>query len=84
MLGFRYLFLEETIRPYIGVDLSYMHIFGITAIADYVGIGPKVGVDFFTSDSFSLGVVARANFFWILNQPLNTALGVQLKASVYF
>ncbi len=84
MLGFRYLFLEETIRPYIGLDLAYLHIFGLTAVSDYIGASPKVGCDFFTSENFSLGIVGRATFYWILNQPLNTAVGLQVKASVYF
>jgi outer membrane protein len=91
-VGFRYLFLQETIRPYVGADLDYWHIFANPAAGgvdlfkgvDLVGIGPKAGCEFFTSDSFSLGVEANAGFFFALNQPVDVRLSLIATANVYF
>ena len=89
-VGFRYLFLEETIRPYIGLDLIYLHIFGTTGTTtnltaqDYVGLSPKVGIDFFTSDTFSLGLQSRAAILYFPNRPATFEFGITAKASVYF
>ncbi|MFN0062519.1 MAG: hypothetical protein ACKVPX_08365 [Myxococcaceae bacterium] len=92
-IGFRYLFLEETIRPYVGAEFIYLHLFrdrsptGTSVdgtVSDFIGIGPRVGVDFFVSDSISLGVRGHFNLYWMLNQPLQTAVGAMFKASTYF
>jgi outer membrane protein len=84
-IGFRYLFLQETIRPYIGADIAYMHIFSgdITSV-DRVGLGPKVGVEFFTSENFSLGLKADAAFYFALGTNLTTRLQFSGTMNVYF
>jgi outer membrane protein len=66
--GIRYQFLEESIRPYVGLDLSYLHLFG-TALAttDFFGVGPNAGVDFFVTDSISVGLRLRFNIYVSLN-----------------
>ena len=38
-LGVRYLFMEESIRPYIGADLSYLHVFKPQGDSNFFGIG---------------------------------------------
>ena len=58
--GVKYLLMEESVRPYVGLDLSYLHLFGSpVAPVDFVGLGPNIGVDWFLSDSVSIGVRAR-------------------------
>jgi outer membrane protein len=85
-LGIRYLFLEESIRPFAGVDLSFLNIFGSgnnqqnTAFA---GLGPNAGVEFFVSDSISIGLVARFNLYVSLNEVWES-FGANAQVSAYF
>ncbi|MFY2557608.1 outer membrane beta-barrel protein [Corallococcus terminator] len=82
-LGLRYLLLEESIRPYVGSDISYLVVFK-ESTSNFVGIGPNVGVDFFTSDSVSLGVRAQYNFYIALNEKTQTSLTLSAGISAYF
>jgi|SRR5215217_599522 len=82
-LGLRYLLLEESIRPYVGSDISYLVVFK-DSTSNFVGIGPNVGVDFFTSDSVSLGVRAQYNFYIALNEKTQTSLTLSAGISAYF
>lgn len=83
-LGMRYLFLEEGIRPYIGADLSYLHVFKETGEQNFFGVGPNVGLEFFVSDSISLGARAQFNAYVSLDEPLQTSLILSAGSSVYF
>jgi outer membrane protein len=84
-LGIRYLFLEESVRPYAGVDLSYLQIFGNTSQPNtaYCGLGPNAGIDFFVSDSVSLGLRARFNLYISLNEVWES-FGVNAQISTHF
>ncbi len=82
--GIRYLFMQETFRPWAGADISYLHAFYPSANFSRVGLGPKVGVDYFLTDSFSLGAQAQANFYWMLNSRVHTSLGIQGVAAAWF
>jgi outer membrane protein len=57
-LGVRYLFLEESIRPYVGVHLAGMGFPSDRRVgpAGFGGLGASLGVDFFASDSISIGL----------------------------
>jgi outer membrane protein len=83
-LGIRYLFLEESIRPFAGVDLSFLNLFGgpgpNTAFA---GLGPNAGVEFFVSDSISIGLIARFNLYVSLNSVWES-FGANAQVSTYF
>jgi outer membrane protein len=83
-LGVRYLFLEESIRPYLGADLSYLHVFKPAGDSNFVGLGPNAGLDFFVSDSVSLGVRAQFNVYLSLNERVQTSLILSGGAAVYF
>lgn len=83
-LGIRYLFMEESIRPYVGADLSYLHIFKDQGESDFVGLGPNAGIDFFVSDSVSLGVRAQFNAYFSLEDPVQTSLILSAGTAVYF
>ncbi|MFY0574350.1 outer membrane beta-barrel protein [Cystobacter fuscus] len=83
-LGVRYLFLEESIRPYLGADLSYLHVFKPAGDSNYVGLGPNAGLDFFVADSISLGVRAQYNFYLALNERVQTSLILSGGTAVHF
>jgi outer membrane protein len=83
-LGIRYLFLEEGIRPYIGADLSYLHVFKDTGEQNFFGVGPNVGLEFFVSDSISLGARAQFNAYLSLDEAVQTSLILSAGTSVYF
>lgn len=82
-LGVRYLLLEESIRPYIGADISYLIVFK-DSISNFVGIGPNAGVDFFVTDSVSLGLRVQYNFYIALNEDTQKSLTGSLGAAAYF
>jgi len=82
-LGLRYLFMEESIRPYVGSDVSYLVVFK-SSTSNFVGIGPNVGVDFFVSDSVSVGVRGQYNFYIALNEKTQTTLTLSAGVAAYF
>jgi outer membrane protein len=83
-LGIRYLFLEESIRPYVGADLSYLHIFKQQGESNFFGIGPNAGIEVFVSDSIALGARAQFNAYLSLSERVQTSLILSGGASVYF
>ena len=83
-LGFQYLFSEEDLRPYAGLDLSYLHIFSDFGTSNFFGLGPNLGVDYMVSESVSLGVKAQYNLYLALNNPVQNSFGAQLVAKTYF
>jgi outer membrane protein len=84
-LGLRYLFLEESVRPFVGLDLSFLNIFGNVPLKDtaFAGLGPNAGVEFFVSESISIGLVARFNLYVSLNQVWES-FGANLQVATYF
>lgn len=83
-IGMRYLFAEESIRPYLGADLSYLFVFKADTTPQYVGVGPNAGIDFFVSDSVSLGARAQYNFYIALNEKTQNSLIFSAGAAAYF
>lgn len=83
-LGIRYLFLEESIRPYLGADLSYLHVFKPQGDSNFFGVGPNAGIELFVSDSISLGARAQFNAYLSLTERVQTSLIVSAGSSVYF
>lgn len=82
-LGIRYLLMEESIRPYIGTDVSYLIVFK-DSVSNFVGIGPNAGVDFFLSDSVSMGLRVQYNFYLALNEDTQRSLTGSLGFATYF
>jgi outer membrane protein len=83
-LGIRYLFLEESIRPYVGADISYLHVFKPQGNSNFIGVGPNAGIEFFVSDSISLGARAQYNAYLSLEEDVQTSLMVSAGTAVYF
>ncbi|MFP2911625.1 hypothetical protein ACLESD_42690 [Pyxidicoccus sp. 3LFB2] len=82
-LGLRYLFSEESIRPYLGTDISYLIVFKNT-VSNFVGIGPNVGIDFFVSDSVSVGLRGQYNIYIALNEQTQNSIALSAGAAAYF
>jgi len=87
--GVRYLFLEETIRPYIGLHLAVL-ILGTKTVTGAPGVGANVGCDFFVNDSVSLGVRVPVDLFLGFNVNgqdrvlANVGIGGTIYATTYF
>jgi outer membrane protein len=83
-IGIRYLFMEESFRPYAGTDLSYLLVFREGATGQYVGLGPNLGFDFFVTDTVSLGLRGQYNFYIALNEKTQSSLTGSVGAAAYF
>ena len=55
----RYLFLQERIRPYLGIQLSSLVLITRPEVQYFFGPGAMGGVDFYFTDFLSLGVRQR-------------------------
>jgi outer membrane protein len=86
--GLKYMFLEESIRPFVT-----LHVAGLYFIRDaatvmlnnfFLGPGVSAGVDFFVAESISLGVRTYLDMYWTLNLPPNFALGAGACVTTYF
>ena len=83
-LGVRYFFLEEHIRPYVGLQLSGLVLLTVPLVDYYVGPGATAGIDFHVTDFLSIGVRANYDMFIALNRPLRHNLGAGLNVSTNF
>lgn len=87
--GIKYMFLEESIRPYVTLHLAGLYFIRDAAASMnlpnfYIGPGIGVGVDFFVGESVSLGARAYLDMYVTLNVPPNFALGAGACATTYF
>lgn len=85
--GVRYFFSEESLRPFVGVHVSYLYINrASSALGDknYAGVGAQGGIDYFVGESVSIGARAYLDLYYTLNKPLLFALGGAASVSVYF
>ncbi len=84
--GVRYLFLEESVRPYVMLQLAGLYLFRDSSLGNnfYAGPGVGVGVDFFVADSISLGVRGTFDLFITLNAPTLFSVGGGVNATTYF
>lgn len=82
--GVRYLFSEESLRPYVGADLGYFQTFGTATAINRVGLGPNVGLDYFVGDTVSIGARGQFTLYVMLNQPAATSLGLHGNISAWF
>jgi outer membrane protein len=84
--GVRYLFMEESIRPYVMLHLAGLYFFRDAALGNnfYAGPGVGAGIDFFVADSISLGVRGTFDLFITLNAPILFSLGGAANVTTYF
>lgn len=85
-LGIRYLFAEEMVRPYVGIDLSYLHLFNAVPglVVDRVGPGANLGIEFFVSDSVAIGARAQTAMYLALDRQPYFSYGASAVAATYF
>lgn len=86
--GVKYMFLEESIRPYVTLHLAGLYFIRDAATVMlnnfFIGPGVSTGVDFFVGESVSLGARAYLDMYVTLNAPPNFALGAGIAATTYF
>lgn len=82
-VGFRYLFSEESVRPYLGLTLGYLAFFTSTYDSRF-SISPMGGLEFFVSENFSVGIQAEYHLMLELGaSPAHAVLGLG-KVGWYF
>jgi outer membrane protein len=84
--GVRYLFMEESVRPYVMLHLAGLYLFRDSALGNnfYAGPGVGAGIDFFVADSISLGLRGTFDLYLTLNAPVLFSVGGGLNATTYF
>jgi outer membrane protein len=83
--GIRKLFLQESFRPYLGAELSYLQVFlpGGGAI-NYAAASPAVGFDYMLGSQLSVGPRGQFNVYWFLNRSLAFAWALTLEVAAYY
>jgi outer membrane protein len=81
-LGVRYLFNEDTLRPWVGLQLTGSVLITQPQVAWFLGGGTSLGLDWVLSESFALGVRGSYDVFVELNQPWRHQVGVMLALHV--
>lgn len=74
-LGVRYLFLEESIRPWVGLHLANVTVFTMPDPTIFAGVGAAAGLEFFFTDAFTIG--ARGTYDLVLNVDLTRPVDVR-------
>jgi outer membrane protein len=88
--GVRYLFLEETIRPFVSVHISGIYVIRPTnndvSIGSNLLVGPGVGagLEYFVADSVSIQARGFFDWFIALNAPQRFSLGGTVTVATYF
>ncbi len=88
-MGFRYLFSEDTIRPYLGLTAGYLAFFGKNAdnsdaVNSRFSLSPMGGIEFFVAENFSIGLQAEYHLMLELNgSPAHAVIGLG-KVGWYF
>ncbi len=83
-IGVRYFFLEETLRPWVGIQLSGLVLVTKPDVTWFVGPGASAGVDYFFTDSIAAGLRGSYDFFAMLNETPRHNLSAGLSVSVLF
>lgn len=89
--GVRYLFMEESFRPFVSLHLSGIYVIrptqqGVIDVGSNLLAGPGVGagMEYFVGDSVSLQLRGFFDWFIALNSPQRFSLGTTLTIATYF
>lgn len=82
--GFRYLLSEESFRPFVGVELAFLHLFRATGSSNFFGAGGNAGIAYFVSDSVSLEARVFGDAYFSLTEPVSSGLGAQAGVAAHF
>lgn len=80
-LGVRYLFTEESLRPYLGLSVSFMHFFGDNLPTALFGVSPNAGLEYYFEANTAVGLQAEYHRILALNEPGGNAFAVIAKIS---
>lgn len=83
-VGARYLFLEEDIRPWAGLEVAFLYIFRSELQSAFFGLGPAVGLDYFVTDTVSIGARGFFDIYITLNAPVRVCFGGALSVATHF
>ncbi len=88
---FRYLFLQESLRPWAGLELDVLYLFRnnpdqSTNTQVFAGPGASAGLEYFVTNEVSIGARTFFALYIAVNNraPLRPSYGGTLNASVYF
>jgi outer membrane protein len=87
----RYLFLQESLRPWVGLELDVLYLFRdnpdrSTNTQIFAGPGASVGLEYFVTNEISIGARTFAALYFGINSSsiFRPSYGGTLNASVYF
>ena len=83
-LGVRYLFVEGSLRPWVGLQVGGVVLITQPAPRWFLGTGATLGLDWVLTESWSVGARAIYDVFIDLNRPWRHQLGGSLIVSVLF
>lgn len=83
-LGARYLFMEESFRPYVGVQAGFLYINREIGPKIFFGPGASLGFEYFVTDSISIGPRGFFDLYIAINEALRWSYGASFGASAYF
>ncbi len=83
-LGVRYLFVESSVRPWVGLQLGGVVLITKPEVIWFLGTGATLGLDWILTESWSVGARAIYDVFIDLNRPWRHQLGGSLIVSVLF
>ncbi len=82
--GVRYLFVEGTVQPWVGLQLSGVVLMTQPVVNWFLGTGATIGLDWVLSESWSIGARGIYDVFIRLDGPWRHQLGGSLMVSVVF
>lgn len=83
-LGVRYLVWEELIRPYVGVELGYQHIFGIDETSHFVGGAANVGLEVLATETVAVGLRTQLYLWASPGASVLISFGSLINCAIYF
>ena len=81
--GVRFLFSEETLRPYVGIELAGFYLFTKQPIW-FIGPGVVLGLEYFVADTVAIGARGFFDLFIELNFSPRPSFGGGLSVAFYF
>ena len=83
-LGVRYLFIEGSVRPWVGLQVGGLVLATRPEVRWFLGAGATVGLDWVLTESWSVGARGLYDVYVDLNRPWRHQLGGTLNVSVLF
>ncbi len=84
-MGARYLFVQgDRLRPTAGLHVAYLYV-GMPNISQhFVGVGPELGVEYFFTDGWSVGIRGEYNVYFEIGRDFMTSWGLNLELGSWY